>query len=121
MVRTINYADSWLMGLDPIATGRQLRRKRLESGRTQEELSETFERYGESASRNTIGCWERGIKCISLAHVVFLSELYHCPIDELVFSYRRSRQRENDGRDQLVPLFAAHFAVWMIARSDLVA
>ncbi len=104
MKNTINYADAWLMGLDLIATGRQLRKKRLEHGYTQEQLSERFEQGGDSASRNTIICWEGGKKCISLPHVVFLAELYHCPIDELVLSYRRSRERDDDERDQLVPI-----------------
>ncbi len=100
---TINYANAWLMGFDPIATGQQLRRLRREHHLTQEQLSELFEQAGDSASRNTISCWESGRKYITLSHVVLLAELYGCSLDELVLSYRRSR--EADERDQPVPFF----------------
>ena len=100
---TVKGRDSWLMGFDPVATGRQLKRKRLEHDLTQSRLSELFEACGEQASRNTISCWESGRKYITLSHVVFLAELYNCTLDELVLSYRRSRESED--RDQPVPCF----------------
>ncbi len=97
---TINYAKSWLMGIDPVATGRQLKKLRRDHGITQEFLSELFERCGDSASRVIISMWETGKKLPSLSHMVFLAELYGCSLDELVISYRRSRETEDD--DQLV-------------------
>ena len=39
---TINYATAWLMGIDLIATGKQLKAKRRSHSLTQEELSECF-------------------------------------------------------------------------------
>ena len=39
-----NYGNSWLMGIDPVATGGQLRKVRRDHGITQEFLSELFER-----------------------------------------------------------------------------
>lgn len=98
---TINYAKSWLMGIDPVATGRQLKKLRRDRGITQEFLSELFERCGDSASRVIISMWETGKKLPSLSHMVFLAELYGCSLDELVISYRRSRETEDE--DQLVP------------------
>jgi transcriptional regulator with XRE-family HTH domain len=106
---TINYAKSWLMGIDPVATGRQLKKLRRENGFTQECLSEQFERCGDSASRVIISMWESGKKLPSLSHMVFLAELYGCSLDELVISYRRSRETEED--DQLVPLIITYFYV----------
>ena len=50
--------------------------------------------------------WENGKKLPSLSHVVFLAELYSCSLDELVISYRRSR--EADDGDQSVPFFIFH-------------
>lgn len=100
---TINYADAWLMGIDPDATGKQLRSKRCSFNLTQEGLSELFEKGGDSASKNAISTWETGKKLPSLAHIVFLAELYRCSLDELVISYRRSR--EVSDRDQPVPLY----------------
>lgn len=98
---TINYnKESWLMGIDPFATGRQLKKLRRDRGITQEFLSELFERYGESASRVIISMWETGKKLPSLSHMVFLAELYDCSLDELIISYRRSRETGDD--DQLV-------------------
>lgn len=103
---TINYAKSWLMGIDPDATGRQLKKLRRDHGITQEFLSELFERCGDSASRVIISMWETGKKLPSLSHMVFLAELYGCSLDELVISYRRSRELGDD--DQLVPLIISY-------------
>lgn len=98
---TINYATAWLMGIDPIATGKQLKELRRSHHLTQEYLSELFEQGGDSASRVIISMWENGKKLPSLSHMVFLAELYDCSLDELVFSYRRSRELAD--RDQPVP------------------
>lgn len=106
---TINYnKESWLMGIDPLATGRQLKKLRRDRGITQEFLSELFDRYGESASRVIISMWETGKKLPSLSHMVFLAELYDCSLDELVISYRRSRESGDD--DQLVPLLITYLS-----------
>lgn len=106
---TINYAKSWLMGIDPVATGRQLKKLRRDHGITQELLSELFERCGDSASRVIISMWETGKKLPSLSHMVFLAELYGCSLDELVISYRRSREQGDD--DQLVPFIISYCSV----------
>ncbi len=106
---TINYAKSWLMGIDPVATGRQLKKLRRDHGITQEFLSELFERCGDSASRVIISMWETGKKLPSLSHMVFLAELYGCSLDELVISYRRSREQGDD--DQLVPFIISYCSV----------
>ena len=92
----------WEAGVDLIATGRQLRKYRLDNRFTQESLSAVINRGCDySASPNAISGWETGKKLPSLYHVVFLSELYGCRIDQLVISYRRSR--ESADLDQLVP------------------
>ncbi len=101
---TINYANVWLMGIDPIATGKQLQKYRRDNHLTQEALSELFEQAGDSASRGIISLWESGKKLPTLSHVVILAELYDCTPDELVISYRRSR--ESADRDQPVPVLA---------------
>ena len=97
----IDYATAWLVGIDPISTGLRLRSMRRVHNLTQERLSELFEKGGDSASKNAISTWETGKKLPSLSHLVFLSELYSCKLDELVVTYRRSR--EDDDRDQPVP------------------
>lgn len=101
---SITYADA-RPGVDPKATGCQLKKRRLANYLTQEQLSGLFEEGGDPVSRNTISMWETGRKKPTLSHVVFLAELYNCTLDELVISYRRSR--EDDGCDQLVPLIIA--------------
>jgi transcriptional regulator with XRE-family HTH domain len=100
-VSAIVHEHPWKMGIDPDATGKKLRAKRLDHQLTQEKLSDLFSDGGESASRTAIHNWESGKKPPSLSHVVFLAELYQCTIDELVISYRRSR--DGDDRDQPVP------------------
>ena len=60
---TINYATAWLMGIDLIATGKQLKAKRRSHSLTQEELSECFEQGGDSASRAVISMWENARNC----------------------------------------------------------
>ena len=74
-MRHINYANSWLMGIDPVATGRQLKKLRRQHNFTQEDLSELFEWCDISASRVSISVWENGKKTPSLLHIVFLAEL----------------------------------------------
>ena len=105
-MRRINYANSWLMGIDPVATGRQLKKLRRQHNFTQEDLSELFEWCDISAPRVSISVWENGKKTPSLLHIVFLAELYGCTLDELVVSYRRSHERELEDRDQPVPLIS---------------
>lgn len=105
----INYANSWLMGIDPDATGRQLKKQRRCHNLSQEELSERFEQGGDSASRVIISMWETGKKMPTLSHIVFLAELYGCTLDELVVSYRRSQERELEDRDQPVPLVNKYY------------
>lgn len=100
---TINYANAWLMGIDPIATGKQLRALRRKHHLTQEALSEIFEWCDVTASRVTISMWENGKRTPLLLHIVFLAELYGCSLDELVISYRRSR--EIDDRGQPAPYY----------------
>ncbi|MBC5742747.1 helix-turn-helix transcriptional regulator [Lachnospiraceae bacterium MD308] len=106
---TINYATAWLMGIDPDATGQQLRSMRRAHHLTQESLSELFENGGDPVSKNAISTWETGKKLPSLPHVVFLAELYGCTLDELVLSYRRSR--DEDDRDQPVPFYSNN-VIW---------
>ena len=65
-MRRINYANSWLMGIDPVATGRQLKKLRRQHNFTQEDLSELFEWCDISASRVSISVWENGKKTPSL-------------------------------------------------------
>ncbi len=70
-MRHINYANSWLMGIDPVATGRQLKKLRRQHNFTQEDLSELFEWCDISASRVSISVWENGKKnAVALAYCV---------------------------------------------------
>lgn len=103
---SIDRAEAWLMGIDPTATGCQLKKLRQTHHLTQEKLSEHFEQGGDSASRVIISMWENGRKLPTLSHIVFLAELYGCALDELVISYRRSR--ECDDRDQPVLSLIIH-------------
>lgn len=95
---SITRETAWLMGIDPVATGNLLRDMRCKANLSQEGLSWLFEKAGDSASRVTISNWETGKKLPTLSHLVFLAELYECSLDELVMSFRRSR--EHQGHDQ---------------------
>lgn len=98
-----NHASDW--GIDPVATGRQLKKHRCQNNFTQEDLSELFnDCHDGTASRVIISMWENGNKLPTLSHIMFLAELYGCTLDELVVSYRRSHERELEDRDQPVPL-----------------
>ena len=88
---TISRTHAWLMGPDPVATGQQLRVMRRAHHLTQEQLSELLEEGGSSVSRNAISAWESEKRTPSLEHIVFLAELYVCPLDELVISFRRAQ------------------------------
>ena len=95
---TISRETAWKMGIDLDATGKQLKAMRRKHNLSQEELSELFEMGGDSASRVTISNWENGKKLPTPMHVVFLAELYRCSLDELVVSFRRSREAEDRGQ-----------------------
>lgn len=95
---SITRKTAWLMGIDPVATGNLLRNMRRKENLSQEKLSWLFEEAGDSASTVTISNWETGKKLPTLSHLVFLAELYECSLDELVMSFRRSRERQ--GHDQ---------------------
>lgn len=101
-------AHSELTRIDPVKTGEQLRKLRQKNNLTQEELSALFDWCRHPASRVSISMWENGKKLPSLLHIVFLSALYHCSLDELVYSQRRSRshERESDGLDRPSLLWA---------------
>ena len=95
---TIDYATAWRMGIDLVATGRQLKLHRLANHFTQEDLSDFFDQVGDSASRVIISMWENGKKLPTLSHVVLLAQLYRCPVDELVITFMRSeREAEGEG------------------------
>ena len=91
-----------LMRIDPVATGRQIKKMRRTLNLTQEQLSEIFEQAYYPVSRVSISLWESGRKLPSPDHLVLLAVLFDCSLDELVFGNRRSQDRE--GRDQPVPL-----------------
>ena len=97
---------AWMVGADPVATGKRLKKLRKEYNLTQEELSERFERMCTTpASRVTISNWETGRKIPSLEHLLFLRALYSCLLDELVVSYWESRTAQES--DQPVAFFCS--------------
>lgn len=100
------HAADW--GVDPEATGRQLKQLRRQNNFTQKDLSELFDYcYDTTATREYISIVESGKQVPSIHFLVFLCELYGCSLDELVVSYRRSRESED--RDQPVPLENTYF------------
>ncbi len=95
------HAADW--GIDPVATGKQLKEHRRQHNLTQKDLSELFDYcYDTTATREYISILESGKQIPSIHFLVFLCELYACSLDELVVSYRRSYESED--RDQPVPL-----------------
>lgn len=111
--------ETWLMMFDPAATGEQLRQHRLAHHYTQENLSFTFADGGLPVSRAAIIGWEKGNKTPRLDHVVFLAELYNCPIDELVISCRRSRMGTDEADDQLVSFLFCGYSSFALERGWL--
>ena len=60
---TINYATAWLMGIDLIATGKQLKAKRRSHSLTQEELSEVLSRAGTRHPERSSACGKTARNC----------------------------------------------------------
>ncbi len=100
----IDYEKAWFMGIDPIATGKQLRQMRRQYCETQESLSALFSDGGDSVSKNAISTWETGKKLPSLSHIVFLAELYGCSLDDLIITYSRSYAKED--KKQRIPIYS---------------
>ncbi|MCD8097959.1 MAG: helix-turn-helix domain-containing protein [Lachnospiraceae bacterium] len=97
--------NPWEAEIDPIATGKQLRSKRLAYHLTQQSLSDLICEYCvETASRIAISGWETGRKTLSLNHVVFLAWLYNCTIDELLVRFQGSDSDGPDGAGAARPL-----------------
>lgn len=105
----IIIVDPWEMEIDPIATGKQLRKKRREANISQEYLSEIITRYCvKPACKNIISKWETGKLIPSIHHLIFLAFIYGCSVDELIVTYRTSRA---DERDQPVPVYGV--IIWI--------
>ena len=96
-------AEPWKMAVDPIATGKSLRRMRKEAGITQEKLADIISDYCDyPATSATVSYWETGRRAMSLSHAMFISNLFGCKLDELVVSILRSQEKEQED-DRLVP------------------
>lgn len=105
----IIIVNPWEMEIDPIATGKQLRKKRREASVSQEYLSEIITRYCvDSACKNIISKWETGKLIPSAQHLKFLAKNYGCTMDELIVTYSTSSA---DERDQPVPFYRLFFII----------
>lgn len=101
---SFNPYAAWKMAIDPIATGKAWRHKRRELSLSQDDLALIFAlaEMDVAMSKSAISAVENGKHTPSIHHAFFFAELCGCPVEELVVTYRRSR--EADGRDQLPPL-----------------
>lgn len=100
----VRELDSCDVEIDPVRTGKKLRQFRASFNLTQAKLSEIFgEDSVHTASANAISEWERGHKLPSLQHMVDLSCLYGCLIDDLVVFYG-DPDKEHQGQGQVVPV-----------------
>lgn len=89
--------SAWKMGIDPVATGEAWNRKRKEMQLSQDALSLIFEEADMSMSKAAISAVENGKHSPSIHHAFFFAELCGCLVEDLVVTYRRSR--EADDRD----------------------
>lgn len=98
-------SHSWLMGVDPKATGRELAFQRKRHNLTQQQLSDLIDAGGLSASAEYICTVEHGkeTKAPSLSLMCFLACLYQVSLDDLVVTYAKS-QKDDAGNDPVVPL-----------------
>ena len=107
----ITAGEAWKMAVDPVATGKSLRRMRKEAGITQEKLADIITDYCDfPATSATVSYWETGRRAMSLAHAVFISNLFGCKLDELVVSIMRSYGKEQED-DRLVPFY---LQMWLL-------
>lgn len=89
-------------GIDLILTGKKLRKYRRANHLSQDTLADRLWQMDLGVSRNSVSSWETGKKRPSIDHLIALSDLYGCLLDELIVRHQKSR---DDGeRDQLVPL-----------------
>ena len=109
----LNSEKTWFIEVDLNATGELLRRKRLEAGLSQEDLSERFSNVHDPASRIAISRWENGWKLPSISHLGFLKMLYGCSLDELVVFSCRLTDGADD--DQLGSFFAKWLARYSLS------
>ena len=90
-IPTLNIPeDSWLDGIDPVATGAYHRRLRQHHNLTQEELSEALEKIGVSCTAVSISIWENGWRVPPLEVLQGLATLYRCTVSDLLITYRMS-------------------------------
>ena len=107
--------SAWKMGIDPDATGKAWRKNRQKMHLSQDALSDIFEAAGMPMSKAAISAVENGKHVPSIHHAFFFAELCfaefgHCLVEDLVVTYRRSR--EADDRDQVTPLIIPYFHVF---------
>lgn len=108
---SFNPYSAWKMAIDPIATGKAWRHKRRELSLSQDDLALIFElaEMDIAMSKSAISAVENGRHTPSIHHAFFFAELCGYPVEELVVTYRRSR--EADGRDQLPPLIIGALSI----------
>lgn len=94
--------SAWDLAIDPEATGKAWRRKRKKNHLSQDGLSEIFIAVGMPMSKAAISAVENGKHLPSIHHAFLFAGLCECQVEDLVITYRRSR--ESDDLDQVVPL-----------------
>ncbi len=91
--------SAWDLAIDLEATGKAWRRKRKERHLSQDGLSEIFCAADMPMSKAAISAVENGKHLPSIHHLFFFAGLCECQIEDLVITYRRSR--ESDDLDQV--------------------
>jgi len=94
--------------LDLVQIGKKLTDERLKKQMTQEELAETL-----YVSHQAVSKWERGISLPSVDNLVFLTDLYRIPLEELLCMEAPSLDKNLDR------LFEEHDRSFVIHESTL--
>lgn len=102
-IADFNPYTAWTMAIDPEATGRAWRQKRLALGLTQDQLALIFElaELGTTMSKAAISAVEHGKHTPSIHHAMFFAGLCGCPVEDLVVTFGRSR--DSEARDRVAP------------------
>ena len=108
----ITQAVSWLMDVDPVATGKRLCKQRKALNLSQKKLSALFDEGGRSASITAISRWENGHDVPTISNLAFLVCLYHVSFDDLIVTFMQSHGGDGDDDGQAVSFYTLY--CWIV-------
>jgi transcriptional regulator with XRE-family HTH domain len=102
--RDYDFGQSVTWAIDPVGTGKRLRKYRNGYSLSQDDIADFFVLAGSAISKQSISNWERGKGLPTIDHMALLAYgLYHVGLEDLYVRYGSCERADSD--DQPAHLF----------------